>query len=234
MSWSGTVHCSWCYKKGHNAAGCPEKRDHYKKRLEDDPNDWRANDYFNKKKRSKKRTCTYCGFSGHNRKTCKEMKYAKGVAIKLTQTWRANLLNYLKRTGLGVGALVSYTDQWGTSYTCMVSRVLWERVDHRFASRLHSRVDFLGLLRLDKMNDMCKVSRWASIPLGAGKELVGEDYRPYYSVDVISRLVPSAVESQIPSGWLASHGCIENIFDKETTRWNVNDWAPLQNFYLEQ
>ena len=85
MSWNGTVRCSNCYDKGHNRNGCPKLKEDMQKRLDADPNDWRATDYFEKKQRTSKRTCGYCKESGHNRKTCSEAKIDRDVFIQQNQ-----------------------------------------------------------------------------------------------------------------------------------------------------
>ena len=49
MSWNGTVRCSHCCDKGHNRASCPALKERMEERLVDNPDDWRAKEYFEKK-----------------------------------------------------------------------------------------------------------------------------------------------------------------------------------------
>ena len=93
MSWNGTVRCSYCYQEGHNKRGCPELADRMQKRLDENPNDWRARQYFEKKKGAKVRRCTYCNRKGHNRATCEELKRDVAEWKQKNASYRLSLIH---------------------------------------------------------------------------------------------------------------------------------------------
>jgi hypothetical protein len=130
------MRCSYCYGSGHNKMGCPkamkkaatvlpqwkawQKMDHeiesHRKCL------WRAKRHFDweysqyeameiwqaKQKRSKKeKTCNFCGESGHNKRTCPELKKTRQMLHEAELGFRASVVAGLKKTGQGIGAVVS-------------------------------------------------------------------------------------------------------------------------------
>lgn len=110
MSWNGTVTCKHCWQEGHNRRGCPKLKEQMEKRLAEDPEDWRAQRYFEKKKGAKVRRCTYCNLKGHNRATCAELKGAVSEWKHKNSNWRKAIIEELLAAGLGVGALIKHAD----------------------------------------------------------------------------------------------------------------------------
>ena len=100
MSWDGTVRCGNCYEKGHNRNGCPQLKERMEARLAENPEDWRAKAYFEKKNRRTKRTCGYCRDTGHNRKTCPEAIQDRQRFIEQNQTARVQWEKIDKQTVL--------------------------------------------------------------------------------------------------------------------------------------
>jgi len=129
MSWNGTVRCSNCYDKGHNRNGCPKLKEDMQKRLDADPNDWRATDYFEKKKRTSKRTCGYCKESGHNRKTCPEAKKDRDVFILQNHAARKKAIAWMKDSGVGVGTLVKRESYYEDEHLALVEQVRWFQIN---------------------------------------------------------------------------------------------------------
>ena len=110
MSWNGTVTCKHCWQEGHNRRGCPKLKERMEQRLADDPDDWQAKRYFEKKKGAKVRRCTYCNLKGHNRATCPELKIKVAAWKKKNSNWRKALVEELLAAGMGVGALIKHAD----------------------------------------------------------------------------------------------------------------------------
>ena len=110
MSWNGTVRCQHCYGQGHNQRGCPKLKEQMEQRLANDPDDWRAKRYFEKKKGAKVRRCTYCNLKGHNRATCPELKIKVAAWKKKNSSWRKAIVEELLAAGMGVGALIKHAD----------------------------------------------------------------------------------------------------------------------------
>ena len=129
MSWNGTVRCSWCYNKGHNKLGCPER----KKSIEENPNGYEAQREEQRKRYAKVRACSYCEEPGHNRKTCKEIKVDRQGFVNKNIKLRETVLNWMKETGVGIGSLVTVArNQWNPDTSdaemVFVDHVSWENV----------------------------------------------------------------------------------------------------------
>ena len=126
MSYNGTVYCRYCYTKGHNSRTCEKKTEDTKKGAEREIAQGLGRDgYWHKeyakrsgfwvdgspakevKKKGSKRRCKYCARTGHNTRTCEELKEHKRGALYETKLVRKKIAEALKEKGLGVGALVT-------------------------------------------------------------------------------------------------------------------------------
>jgi len=77
-------------------------------RLANDPDDWRAKRYFEKKQGAKVRRCTFCNLKGHNRATCEELKTKVANWKVKNSSFRRKLAAKLLEVGVGVGALIEH------------------------------------------------------------------------------------------------------------------------------
>jgi hypothetical protein len=110
MSFNGTVTCKHCWETGHNRRGCPKLKEVMLQRLVEDPEDWRAKRYFEKKKGATVRRCTYCNLKGHNRATCTTLKGEVSEWKHKNSNWRKAIVEELLAAGMGVGALIKHGD----------------------------------------------------------------------------------------------------------------------------
>ena len=148
MSWNGTVRCSHCYDKGHNKRSCPELKERMEKRKAEaaesgESMDWTTRRYFEKKEGAKVRTCTFCKKKGHNRATCPPLAKAIKEYNKRNKKFRKLALKYMKKNGIGVGALVNVPDNTvyisGHGYVPevlgVVTGITWDSIDVSTADR---------------------------------------------------------------------------------------------------
>ncbi len=189
MSWNGTVRCSYCHAEGHNRSGCPVLKEHMEKRLEENPNDYYAKQYFEKKQRRTKRTCGYCQEPGHNRKTCPEAKIDRDVFIQRNQAAREKALEWLKNQGIGVGTLIEYETYWAGKVVGLVESVNWAAINaHRTLVDENGvgvpDVSCLSIAKVDGSED-----RNSANPRDA---------------EVLGTIPARLVAAQVPYGWLAS------------------------------
>jgi len=191
MSWNGTVRCSHCYHKGHNRTSCPELKERMEACLRDNPNDWRAKEYFEKKKR----TCGYCKKTGHNRKTCTEAKKDKQRFIEKNVELRKEALSWLKKAGLGIGTLVKYSYWSHTHYETrqalgLVKNIRWDNIKAQVGrpeiTFSNSTISFLDCVPVNSM-DMRELSTHYTDAL-----------------EIVSTIPSQLVVAQVPHGWLAS------------------------------
>ena len=147
MSYSGTVRCSHCYRRGHNKSGCPDlikayeeykqKFAKYKKENPDCPDysltnvpwdirnkmkvTWleveAATTMIAKERKSKNRQCTYCYGKGHNRRTCKHLKGHLDLLVKAQVVYNEKIAKSLTAAGYGVGALFQQKGERWDSHT---------------------------------------------------------------------------------------------------------------------
>ena len=114
MSYDGTVRCSYCGEKGHNRATCKHLEERMRELLETGTASQRgqAERYFDKKlaksRRAKSRKCTYCGDTGHNRRTCNKLARHVNVYADMVYEARQKMLDNMIQYGMGPGALVSF------------------------------------------------------------------------------------------------------------------------------
>jgi len=104
-------------------------------RIAANPDDWRATRYFEKKKGSKVRTCSYCAEKGHNRRTCPKLKEATAEWTRCNALFREQVLQEMRAQGVGVGALVEIPETYvsGVGYINnhlgVITALHWENVD---------------------------------------------------------------------------------------------------------
>tara|TARA_R100001510_G_C7638222_1_gene196072 strand:- start:541 stop:1383 length:843 start_codon:yes stop_codon:yes gene_type:complete len=135
MSWTGTVHCSYCGKRGHNRLGCPARRGDAR----ENPDGYLAKQIKREEETRRQaveaRRCSYCGEKGHNRRGCTLLKEDKNLIISRQKDYRRDFAASLTARGITPGSLVrvdqSATDQqsWEKGYLALVTNVLWKNVD---------------------------------------------------------------------------------------------------------
>lgn len=141
-----TVRCSYCHQPGHNKSSCPQ----YAARIEelradygDDHYAVTAYDYKkNKRKASGKyRRCSYCGESGHNRKTCVALKSDVLKVKAKNAAYRQGVYEAMVKHGIFTGAVVESENNTrlsvvtvgeGTSRYRMpmvITRIMWRHIN---------------------------------------------------------------------------------------------------------
>ena len=103
MSYRRRVHCRHCGETGHNINGCQKLKEYAK----NNPNSWSAQRMKEKAEAAKHRKCSYCNEEKHNRKTCNHIIQDMVTASKINSVYRRTLVDYCKKNGVGVGALIS-------------------------------------------------------------------------------------------------------------------------------
>jgi len=185
MSWNGTVRCSYCYHKGHNRTGCAELAKHMKELLKDNPEDWRAKEYFAKKKR----TCGYCKNTGHNRKTCQEASQDRNHFIAQNRDARKKALKWLKSSGVGVGTLIKRNSHYDGEYLALVEQVKWARINAQTVVVDENEVGIPDISCLIVAKVDGSSSRCSANPR---------------NTEVVGTIPVRLVSAQVPYNWLAS------------------------------
>ena len=155
-----TVRCGHCYEKGHNKSSCPERKtmlreniENYTKELAKDnfPDEWqktntqrylrRSQEQLQKmESKGKNRSCSHCGETGHNRRSCVPRKDEANKLADQTIKLRKHMQKQMERIGLGPGALIAWPNHHETnaagghpSFLAMVEKVALDDVSHGHA-----------------------------------------------------------------------------------------------------
>jgi len=128
------MQCGYCYNYGHNKMGCPKAKERAAtilpqweqwQKMEHDNDYVKTSTYkaarhfeweykyrealdihLQKQKRSTKvKVCNFCGQSGHNKRTCQELKDFKGEIKQATIAYRKTVINAISETGQGIGSM---------------------------------------------------------------------------------------------------------------------------------
>jgi len=239
MSYSGTVHCRHCYGKGHNRRTCPDYTEQIKTRAQRELDGGQGKDgYYGTQlakrtgkyidgssatelkatRRGSKRRCSYCATSGHNRKTCPELKVHRATYLTENVEFRTGVLAALQTRGLGIGALVQ-TEEYGTPVLWLTTGVNWNALTCK-----NRQASAVQLQRLKTEG----ISRWnltTSVNLPDLPTLVEHGFNNY---EVVGPVTSSQVESSVPEGWAADAAAgFEDHFTKDvkSPNWHDNYYA---------
>jgi len=216
MSWNGTVRCSNCYEKGHNRSGCPKLKEEMQKRLEVDPDDYRATSYFEKKKRTSKRTCGYCRETGHNRKTCFEANQDRQQFILQNQGAREKALEWMKSSGVGVGTLVKRETYYEEEHLALVEQIQWHRIDAQTT--------------LVDENDV-GIPDTSCLIIAKVDGSSARNHATPKNTEVIGTIPSRLVAAQVPYNWLQSKD--EATLDTIDAELKSNDMSYLRRYILK-
>jgi hypothetical protein len=206
-------------------------------RLEQNPDDWQAKRFFEKKKnRGKNKKCSYCQGPGHQRRTCKELKYAKVIAKRTCGEWRKKLVHSLKAAGVGVGTLVNYS-LWSDDKLGIITAILWDKLDHRIG------FDYGGdaaALVVAPVESVAGTKTLIYIPVVEEVfSKVGVEYYREKTPTVVGPIKADLVSQQVPENYFSGESCINDIFAEDgnsqdrPTFQSFRHWCALQGFYAE-
>ena len=165
-----------------------------------------------KQKRSKKiKKCNFCGETGHNKRTCPKLKNTRQTLHNAELTFRTCVVEGLKETGQGIGAVVSGMRE----YWCSNSRS-WKKensiglvVGHHWDRlRLLDKRSLGELFIQETVNTTFLKVRWNNgdtemlhsiTPLNLGKHPL---FYRNWQVDSLS-IVSKSEKLQIPEGYLS-------------------------------
>lgn len=133
MSWNGTVTCGYCGSSGHNKRGCPQlKADMEKRRATFGDDDYQVRHHESHRARTsrkgEKRSCTYCGEMGHNRRTCPTLGGHVARMQKASVVFRRQFVAALQTSGIGVGSLLTQKDWRDRQFRYLVTAINWQAV----------------------------------------------------------------------------------------------------------
>ena len=243
MSYNGTVHCRHCYGKGHNRRTCPQLTDQYKRRAvaELENNEGRegywhveyakrtgywldAETHENGEKATElkrsraggTRRCKYCAKTGHNKRTCPELKEAKATAIAETAAVRQAVLDGLAAQGLGVGALVTMNTHADQRVGYIVTGFHW---DHLTAQNAGHNPNIVQLRALNP----AQVSRWQQETGCPLPPIEGVNENSWNQLELVGPVSGSAALLTAPEGWVEDQSWVDGQFaEAQSPNWHDN------------
>ena len=246
--------CGYCGDTGHNRSTCSTHKASIDKLRERDPENWRVASYDREQqsRKAKRRTaaenrrCSYCSGSGHNRRTCSTLSEHKMYANVANAEAREEILTYLRKEGIGPGALMVMSDRFFNSktdeyerrfQTYVVAGMNWKALDFAYFDMGLSdneHPDNRDVLSLVNLTTGQKTRQNLMSPeyMEKKKELV-QAYREKGEVawGVYSPIIVSPAESVTPpNGWLDSrdHTTLMHVRfggkgKKATTKYDVRN-----------
>jgi len=181
LSYHGSVHCSWCGKRGHNKGGCEER----KTWIKENPDSYDAHQETARKSKIQNRKCSYCKEPQHTRRTCPVLKADKITLKERLQNQRANIGKILIERGIGIGSLVClHKGYWDSQPVYgLVEDVLW------------SETDKASQVKLSVKTVAGKTTGYREI------DIERLDNKVYNSIMVLSPIAPELVETALPIRW---------------------------------
>ncbi len=240
MSWNNTVRCGHCYETGHNKRTCPKYTERIADRAKAELSSGEGKDgYFGKQyaKRTgtwidgscakelqknapgRKRRCKYCNKTGHNTRTCQELKTAKATTLADTKVVRAKVAKALASAGLGIGALVVREDRYGSKTGYMVTG--FNMTDLTNESVNHNP----NVVQLKVLNTT-NVDRWnltTAIPLPPIEGVNENSWNQ--NTQLVGPVSGSAVTEALPEGWIEDESFLTEMFNgRQSPDWYENRW----------
>ena len=150
MSYNGTIHCGYCYEKGHNRVTCEKRKENVEKQRLIDPNSWSVQQYDQERAARKVRSCKYCNNEGHNRRSCELLKEDRKKAYSDCSEWRVSALKAMDELGLGIGSLVLHANE-----PVLVTGFKWDTGSHYATIDMENR---------EKWQELFAYTTWQTRP----------------------------------------------------------------------
>ena len=212
--------CSKCWTQGHTKRGCPTYRAKAEKWLAENPD---AEEYSKPywvqevegyKNVGKNRKCSWCSETGHNKTSCQSRKSASSKNIEKNKEWRSKVLEKLKETGLGVGALLESKQDSNRLY--MIMDMCWDKINMTASSSAvapsheYSKDHYKeGMTYPDMIISRVRNAQKTTCYYPELLDEKGEDLL-YYSVNRYDIVSPA--DPRPPDGWVNDESWAKGLF----------------------
>ena len=213
--------CGHCWESGHTKRSCPRYRAKAEKWLAENPDvknsydkPWWVREVERYKNIAKNRKCSWCEQKGHTKRGCPGRKEAIAKNISKNKEWRAQVLESMKKMGLGDGALIRDTRRTQRIY--MVEKMNWNKLnltassEEAASSADYSKWNYKDGAQYPEMT-MGRIDRSekTSHYMPMLKDEQGRDLL-YYGGGNYE--VVSPVEPNPPSGWIDDESWAKKLF----------------------
>ena len=163
------------------------------------------------------RRCKYCAKTGHNTRTCAELKEAKATAVAETAAVRQRVIEGMRELGLGVGALVVQESHGGERIGYMVTGF---NFNHVTAQTIGHNPNIVQIRALNP----AQVSRWqqeSSVPLPPIEGVNENSWST--NLTLAAPVSGSAAVLAVPEGWVEDQSWLAAQFeDAQSPNWHEN------------
>ena len=212
--------CGHCWEQGHTKRGCSTYRAKAESWLAENPEaEGYEKPYWVReveayKDIGKNRKCSWCSEQGHNKRSCPSRKSASSKNIEKNKEWRSKVLEKLKETGLGVGALLESKQDSNRLY--MIMDMCWDKINMTASSSAvapsheYSKDHYKeGMTYPDMIISRVKNANKSTCYYPELLDAKGEDLL-YYSVDRYE--VVSPADPRPPDGWVNDESWAKGLF----------------------
>ena len=238
-----SVRCSYCYDVGHNRTTCPKRKERVRQlRQGGSTEHWLVKEEDRriaaKNSKTKTRRCSYCGETGHNRRSCSELGMAKRTFQKYQSRFRNAIFNDMMDRGLGVGAIIQLTSRdydydvreyVDNKVFRIVTGINWKGIN---VNETYQRYGTSAIISLP-LDNLVKQSGWTHVAYPATEGVWWDpsdpvDRRGYQhrsQLEMISPVSADVVLANRPEAeWFSGELGLAQQFDKETSEGVANHW----------
>lgn len=145
--------CRWCGNSKHNRTTCPKRLEYIK----NNPASWEAQRHAERMNASGKRTgkCSWCGNGGHNKRNCNSLVEDSIALTKKNAAYRKHALEYMRKEGLGIGALVKINSAWGydtkgeyingSNAIAMIVDINWDKISYPIGGDCSIEFEYMNI-----------------------------------------------------------------------------------------
>ena len=134
------TYCGYCGQRGHNRRTCPTLKASENKELAANPDSLWSKSIRSQRSAAKRsnstRRCSYCEQTGHNRRSCPTLKNDRIAVQSAFTDYRKRFAENLKKSGLGVGAIVKVPVRCSrvcdSYYVGLVTEMHWDVITHLY------------------------------------------------------------------------------------------------------
>jgi hypothetical protein len=157
-----------------------------------------------KKRKGGKRRCKYCAKTGHNTRTCVELKDTKTTILTNTKVVRAKIAAALKDRGLGIGSLITQREYGDRKVGYMVTGFALSYVN---SESINHNPDVIQVTALNP-SEVVSYRRVMSIPLPPIEGINENSWSQ--NMELVGPVKSAAVV--LPDGWVDDESFLDAMF----------------------
>lgn len=226
--------CRWCGNSKHNRTTCPKRLEYIK----NNPASWEAKRHAERLNGAGKRTanCSWCGNQGHNKRNCASLVEDSIALTKKNANYRKHVLEYMRKEGLGIGALVNIKSAWGydskgehvncINAIAMIVDIDWDKIAYPVGGDSSIQIEYTNIYDYNAVTKMRTSHELNPQTVYNSMNNTSSNEDQYYKLDIVS---PGHVMIENESEWLKGK-LPASTFDRSVSgqRHRNHNWAQSQ------